>query len=300
MKKQVKEISLNDRNNKFLNLDTETIHSGLLKNGIVEGVKDIIEISWKTQDHNGIEILGSKKGYIVKEFWDNKEYLHSLNYEQRKNGTIVSKQNFAINKIKEWEKAIANGTLEVRPWGYIMHQLGQDIDNYGINLFGAYNILFDRGAIACTNEIISKNFYKSYCPKLWKLDFIDWMELVKVIAKSPEYVEWAINHGALTPKGKIKFTAETVFQFLTNNSTLQETKVLDSTSWSETHLAIEDIDCEGVIVQGAISIARRTRDIKVKVNCYGNSNALNKCIKKKTIEKALKKHLDYIKQLVNA
>jgi hypothetical protein len=181
-----------------------------------------------------------------------------------------------------------------------MHQLGQDIDNYGINLFGAYNILFDRGAIACTNKIISKHFYKSFCPKLWKLNFIDWMELVKVIAKTPEYVEWAINHGALTPKGKVKFTAETVFQFLTNNSTRKETKVLDSTSWSETHLAIEDIDCEGVIVQGAISIARRTRDIKVKINCYGNSNALNKCIKKKTIEKALKKHLDYLKKLVNA
>ena len=65
-------------------------------------------------------------------------------------------------------------------------------------------------------------------------------------------------------------------------------------------MAIEDIDCEGVIVQGAISIARRTRDIKVKINCYGNSNALNKCIKKKTIEKALKKHLDYLKKLVNA
>lgn len=295
MKKQVKEISLNDKNNRYLDLDTETIHSGQLVKGQVIGIKDIAEISWKVLDCDGIEILGSKKGFIVKEFWEDKEYLTSLNYETRK-GEIKTKQNFAINKIEKWQKAIDNGTLKVASWGSIMKQLNKDIKNYKVNLFGAYNILFDRGAIVNTSQLIP---YKNYCPNLWKLDFIDFMEMVKVIAKQPEYVEWAFNHNALTPKGKIRFTAESVYQYLTNNSVNLETEVLDSTSWSETHLAIEDIDCEGVIVQGAIAIARRKRDIKVKVNCYGNSVALNNCIKQKTYEKVANKFMKQVKALFN-
>lgn len=277
MKKQQKTISLNNETNKYCVLDTETIHSGKVENNQVIGVKDVIEISWKMLDNNGLEIYGSKKGFIVKEFWENKAYLLSDNYEQdKKTGTIKSKQNFAINKIVKWEKAISENVLQVKSWGEIMKQLNDDLINYQITLFSAYNIRFDRGAIVDTSKMIP---YRNYCPALWKIDYIDIMEMIKVIAKDKNFKIWSDNHKNISPKGNYKVTAEAIYRHLTNNSTELETIILDSSSWSETHLAIEDIDCEGVIVQGAISLARKKRDIKVNINCYGNWSTLNKIIK---------------------
>lgn len=274
-KQKKTKISLNNKNNKYLVLDTETIHSGKLENNEVINIKDIIEISWKVLDCDGVEVLGSKKGYIVKEFWENKSYLLSENYEKSKEGVITTKQNFAISKIVKWEKALANGTLKLASWGSIMKALNYDLKNYQVNLFSAYNIAFDRGAIACTSKMIP---YRNFTT-LWYIDYIDIMEMVKVIVKEKTFKEWSDKHNSKTPKGNYKTSAEAVYRYLTNNSTNMEVNIPDSTSWSETHLAIEDIDCEGVIVQGAIALARRKRDIKVNINCKGGWSALNKIIK---------------------
>lgn len=284
MRKAKKIISINKKDNKYLVLDTETIHSGALDNNNVIAIKDIIEISWKVLDCDGVEIVGSKKGFVVKEFWENKFYLLSDNYEKLKSGEIIRKQNFAINKIVKWEKAIANNVLQVASWGAIMKALNHDLKYYQINLFSAYNIMFDRGAIACTSQLIP---YKNYTT-LWSKDFLDIMELVKVIAKDKHFQEWSINHNSITSKGNYKTSAEAVYRYLTNNSVNLETNIPDSTSWSETHLAIEDIDCEAIIIQGAISLARRKRDIKVAINCYGGWSALNKIIKGTKTKKQIK------------
>ena len=78
--KSIRKISLNDTNNRYLDLDTETIHSGIVENDNVKEIKDIIEISWKVLNCDGVEILGTRKGFIVKEFWENQDYLLSSNY----------------------------------------------------------------------------------------------------------------------------------------------------------------------------------------------------------------------------
>lgn len=280
--KNATSISINNKTNKYLVLDTETIHSGKLLKDSVINIRDIIEISWKILDCDGVEIIGSRKGFVVKEFWENKPYLLSDNYEQdTKSKKITSKKNFAINKIVKWEQALANGTLKVASWGAIMRALNYDLKHYQVTLFTAYNIAFDRGAIACTSKMMP---YYNYT-KLWQIDYLDIMELVKVIAKDKNFKEWSINHKSFTNKGHYKTSAEAVYRYLTNNSNLLETAIPDSTSWSETHLAIEDIDCEATIVQGALALARRKRDIKVNINCYGGWSSLNKIIKQTKIKK---------------
>lgn len=278
--KKTKSISINNKTNKYLVLDTETIHSGKLVNGVLVGVRDIIEISWKVLDCDGIEIIGSRKGFIVKELWENKPYLLSHNFENRK-GVITELQNYAIKKIPHWEKALANGTLKVASWGAIMKALNHDLKHYQITLFSAYNIVFDRGAIAYTSKMMP---YYNFT-NLWKVDYLDIMELVRIIAKDKNFKKWSINHNSFTDKGYYKTGAEAVYQYLTNNSNLLETEIPDSTSWSEKHLAIEDIDCEATIVQGAIALARRKRDIKVEINRCGSWNRLNSLIDSEILKK---------------
>ena len=287
MLKIKKLISLNNTKNKYLVLDTETIHSGLLDNdNNVIPTRDIIEISWVVLDCDGVEISQSKKGFIVQEFWDNKSYLLSKNYEQTKKG-IIEKQNFAINKISHWQQALRDRVLQVKPWSYIIKQLNKDLKNYDITLFSAYNIAFDRGAIYSTSKLLKDKTYN----KIWEIDFIDIMELVKVIVKDKNFKIWSENHNSITPKGNYKTSAEALYRYLTNNSNKLETVIPDSINWSETHLAIEDIICEALIIQSALTYARRKRDIKVNINCYGGWSSLNKIIKSQKPLKVKNKQL---------
>lgn len=282
MKKQVKKISLNDINNRYLDLDTETIHSGLLKdkNGALEksniqDIKDVIEISWKVLNCDGVEVLGSRKGFIVKEFWENTDYLYSTNYVEEK-GQIVEKENFAIKKIDYWKQQIELGNLKVASWGAIMQQLSKDIKNYKVTLFNAYNAKFDRKAIVDTSLLMP---YKNFCKGLWELDFLDSLLLVNIIARQKDFKKWADIHGAISEKGNYQCKAETIYRYIVNNSPDIQVNVPDSYNWSESHIALEDIDCEGVILQYCIALSRRKREIKVEVNKFGQWNIFNKELK---------------------
>lgn len=273
--KSIKKISLNDTTNRYLDLDTETIHSGIVENDNVKEIKDIIEISWKVLNCDGVEVLGTRKGFIVKEFWENEDYLLSSNYAMNK-GQIVESQNFAINKIEYWKDQIDKGNLKVMSWGAILKQLSQDIKDYKVTLFSAYNAKFDRQAIVSTSQIIP---YKNYCKGLWELDFLDIMLICEIFAKQKDFKKWADNHGAISQAGNYQCKAETIYRYLTNNNEKLQLNVPDSYCWAESHIALEDIDCEGVILQAAISLSRRKREIKVEINKYGSWQGFNKQIK---------------------
>lgn len=273
--KSIKKISLNDTTNRYLDLDTETIHSGIVENDNVKEIKDIIEISWKVLNCDGVEVLGTRKGFIVKEFWENEDYLLSSNYAMNK-GQIVESQNFAINKIEYWKDQIDKGNLKVMSWGAILKQLSQDIKDYKVTLFSAYNAKFDRQAIVSTSQIIP---YKNYCKGLWELDFLDIMLICEIFAKQKDFKKWADNHGAISQAGNYQCKAETIYRYLTNNNEELQLNVPDSYCWAESHIALEDIDCEGVILQAAISLSRRKREIKVEINKYGSWQGFNKQIK---------------------
>jgi hypothetical protein len=220
-------------------------------------------------------VLGTRKGFIVKEFWENEDYLLSSNYALVK-GEIVESQNFAINKIDYWKDQIDKGNLQVMSWGAILKQLSQDIKDYKITLFSAYNAKFDRQAIVSTSQIIP---YKNYCKGLWELDFLDIMLICEIFAKQKDFKKWADNHGAISQAGNYQCKAETIYRYLTNNNEKLQLNVPDSYCWAESHIALEDIDCEGVILQAAISLSRRKREIKIEINKYGSWQGFNKQIK---------------------
>ena len=193
-----------------------------------------------------------------------------------KKGVITESQNFAINKIEYWKDQIGKGNLKVMSWGAILKQLSQDIEDYKVTLFSAYNAKFDRQALVNTSQIIP---YKNYCKGLWELDFLDIMLICEIFAKQKDFKKWADNHGAISQAGNYQCKAETIYRYLTNNNEKLQLNVPDSYCWAESHIALEDIDCEGVILQAAISLSRRKREIKVEINKYGSWQGFNKQIK---------------------
>ena len=141
--------------------------------------------------------------------------------------------------------------------------------------------------------------YKNYCKGLWDLDYLDMMLIVNIFAKEKKFKKWADNHGAISDKGNYQCKAETIYRYLVNNNEEVQTEVPDSYNWAESHIALEDIDCEGVILQTAISLSRRKREIKVQVNKCGNWSSFNKVLREANIKKPRQSRKTQLELVIN-
>lgn len=282
---------------RFLLYDTETIHSTkkIPYKKEYTPIKDIIEISYIILKKNGKKVYKTEKSFIVKEFWEDKKYLHSKNYLYlpNENGVCEWKktQNFAINKIPKWKNAIKNGTSVVKKWSDILKEIAYDLEYYEINLITAYNIVFDRQAIVSTNQIITERYYNKekqnnyfYIGNFWQIPFIDIYHVIERIATTPDFIEWANAHKEFVynNRGNIRLTAQVLYQFCVRfKNELMSNIELDSINWCESHIAIEDIDCEATILEYAIT---ELEDAIFEIDKYGNALRANKKIKEVSVK----------------
>ncbi len=269
-------------------LDTETIHSVLVENGENLAVKDVLEISWQVLDRNGVVIHKSKRNFINKDFWN--DHLKRPN-EFLQGSTVRQFKNFALSKVERWTKALEEETHLLSSWEDILQQLAESLGDYKVTYLLAYNINFDINAINLTSSLLGVEV-----PLIInEVDFIDIQKMVEVIAVTPEFLSWTLDHNSFTEKGNIKTSAEAIYQFITNNGTEVQTKVEDSILWNETHIASEDVDCETTIVQAILSYCLSHRLLKVECNCYGNWKAITGAINKTaTKNRKVRKALDKI------
>lgn len=293
--------NLKSKDCRFLLYDTETIHSTKKTKYKKEynEIKDIIEISYVILKRNGKQIYRSKKSFIVEEFWNDKKYLKSPNYQcvDKKANIWTPVQNFAINKIPKWKNSIKDGTTVVKKWADILKEIANDLEYYDINIVTAYNIVFDRQAIVSTSGIIKDRYYPErknnfyYIGNFWNTPFVDIYHAIEYIVTSDDFIEWADNHKEDVynqTTGNIRLTAEVLQQFfLRDRNEISKIKELDSTNWSETHIAIEDIDCESEILEGII-IDYDEKTLLVEVDKYGNSLRANKLIRETRKQKEYK------------
>lgn len=311
--------NLKSKDCRFFLYDTETIHS-FKKTPYKQEftpIKDIIEISYVILKKNGKKIFKTEKSFIVEEFWQDKKYLKSKNWQQveknilDENGNILLDingqpitekvwepvQNFAINKIPKWKQAIKDGTTSVKKWADILKEIAMDLEYYDINIITAYNIMFDRQAIVSTNEVITELYYPQrkstyyYIGNFWNIPYVDTYFAIEKIVTSEDFIEWADNHEEEVKNkktGNIRLTAEVLQQFfLRDRNKKSKIKELDSTNWSETHIAKEDIECESEIIEGII-IDYEGTTLLVEIDKYGNALRANKLIKEKRKEKEYK------------
>ena len=84
-------------------------------------------------------------------------------------------------------------------------------------------------------------------------------EYARKIYCTKSYVKWALENGKLTPKSKIKSSAESLYQYLVENQ-----------NFEETHFGIEDLQIEYTIFTASIIQNALDRNNSVILNKNGN------------------------------
>lgn len=182
-------------------LDTETIN---LANPF------IFDIGFIVIDKKGKKI--SQHQYIIKEIYDNKPLFETAFYkDNREYYEYILKQKIA-------KKLSLKKTMK---------EIQKIIKKYEIVEIFAFNSAFDENAIAYTTK-----FFEIDNPMKHNF-FEDIRKLAKSIYMTNEYKDFIEKNDLYTPKGFIKTTAETTYQFITQDPT-----------FIEHHTALQDCEIE--------------------------------------------------------
>lgn len=132
---------------------------------------------------------------------------------------------------------IADHTFRIFSWRDIIQQMREDILTYGVDVFCAYNIEFDLGALNKTHRLITeKNI------NLSRLDLLDlYLFSTSTLLNSQLYHDFAWKHGIekgfITKANNVRTTAQATYAFLTGNP-----------DFIEAHTALADAQIETEIL----------------------------------------------------
>jgi len=132
---------------------------------------------------------------------------------------------------------IATGEFQIYAWRDILEIMRDDISTYGVDVFCAYNISFDLGALNKTHRmLVEKNLNFS------RLDLLDlYLFSTSTLLNSQLYHDFAWKHGIakgfITEADNVRTTAQATYAFLTGNP-----------DFIESHTALADAQIETEIL----------------------------------------------------
>lgn len=149
------------------------------------------------------------------------------------------RQSFGGKIFHHYIPKLNSSQLKIHPWNEVCEILRDDMRTHGIDVFTAYNLRFDMGALGRTQDYIqSGGKVLDYKPDLLCL----WQFACETVCQSKLYHDIARQQGAecgwITPADNIRTNAEKVYSFLTGDLT-----------FIESHTALEDAQIETEILQ---------------------------------------------------
>lgn len=139
-------------------------------------------------------------------------------------------------KIPAYLESINAGALEVLPFSECFKRFSSLLESHNVRSVWAYNMAFDFKALNRTITELSNGFITSFFPR--DVTCYDLMSAsVNIIGNTRRYQKWAIANGYVTPTGRARATAETMFRFIS-----------DDASFVEDHTALSDAMIEADIL----------------------------------------------------
>lgn len=130
-----------------------------------------------------------------------------------------------------WE-GIKNGTRELKRSQTVKFIIRDVVKKYDIKVFMAHNARFDNKALKTSERYLTKSKYRYYLP--YGLEVWDTLKMSRMaFREDPEYIRFCFDNGYLTANGQLRFTAEVIYRFLTNNI-----------HFAESHTGLEDVMIE--------------------------------------------------------
>ena len=156
--------------------------------------------------------------------------------EETFNDVSAMATSYYAAKIPAYLESINAGELEVLPFSECFKRFSSLLESYNVRSIWAYNMAFDFKALNRTITELSNGFVTSFFPAGAKC--YDLMSsAINIVGNTRRYQKWAIAHDYVTPTGRARATAETMFRFIS-----------DDASFVEEHMALSDAIIEADIL----------------------------------------------------
>ena len=143
---------------------------------------------------------------------------------------------YYADKIPQYMEAIENGEITVASWYEIRKALCEIIEEYDCKFVIAHNARFDYNALNNTQRWTTKSKYRHFLPR--GLEWWDTLKIARsVMGQMPTYRKFCEENGYLTKTGRLRFTAEICYRFITKDNTFKES-----------HTGLEDVKIESEIL----------------------------------------------------
>ena len=203
-------------------LDTETANTIDDETGL--NMRDVLfyDLGFQVVDSHG-RTYGKKFSFVNADiFIHEKELMKSAYYAK---------------KIPQYKADIANGKRTLATTYTIKKILCQVIKDYNCKFVCAHNARFDQRALNNTQRWITKSKYRYFLPK--GLEWWDTLKMARsVMGNMPTYRNFCEENGYLTKNGRLRFTAEICYRFITKDN-----------SFVESHTGLEDVEIETEILR---------------------------------------------------
>ena len=189
----------------YVVLDTETA------NGLDEPL--CYDVGFAIVDRNGK--VYETYSFVVKEIFEDTSLMTSAYYAR---------------KIPRYLNEIASGERKLTTFYKVRKTLIDCLEKYNIKIAMAHNAMFDLRALNTTQRWLTKSKYRYFFP--YGLEIWDTLKMSREILNDNKFYNIFCNkHNYLIPHSQQKrFTAEVLYQFITNN-----------TDFSESHTGLEDV-----------------------------------------------------------
>ena len=129
---------------------------------------------------------------------------------------------YYAKKLPLYEEGLKNGEYKLVKFSTVKNLIWQLMKEYNITKVFAYNCNFDRNALTKTQRWLTKSKYRYFFP--YETEFCDiWNFACSTICQQKAYKDFCELNGYISNRGNnYKTSAETVYQFITNQNDFEE------------------------------------------------------------------------------
>ena len=146
------------------------------------------------------------------------------------------KSAFFADKIPQYWEDIKAGCRVLTSFYNIRKVFLEDVKKYNVKQVFAHNMHFDYGTLNQTQRWLTKSKYRFFFP--FGVEICDTLKMAKqIFSQMEEYKTFCSDNGYMTKNNKMRYTAEILFRFISNQN-----------DFVESHTALEDVMIEKEIL----------------------------------------------------
>lgn len=207
-------VKLDNRRAYFLMLDTEATNIFQMEGSGIDASSALVyDIGLAVIDKTGK--VYETFSYIIKEVFQDMP--------------VVMDTAYYANKLPLYYKDLEDNTSKMVSLSVARHKIAELVKTYKVKAIIAHNMPFDYKALNSTQRYITKSKGRYFLP--YGIELWDTMRMAEsTICKQKMYKVFCEQNGYLTKNGRVRKTAEVIYQYITNN-----------TDFVESHTGLADV-----------------------------------------------------------